>query len=152
METSARLTAAAAGGLFFSWFGHAGEFAFFMLAVIILDYITGLAAGRVNEGLNSKRARKGLFKKFGLLVLFCMGFLLDVVFARYVSNGFNFHLPFDLPIGLIVSAWIIITEAISIVENLERLGVHVPKWLKKMLRKTRGEIYTTAEKSDEEEN
>jgi len=102
-----------------------------------MDYITGILAGRAGEGLKSRVAIKGLYKKVGLIFLFCLGFLLDGAFNHYLVKGFSVEMPFDLPIGLIVSVWIFLTEAISICENLERLKVPIPSWLMKLLRKTK---------------
>jgi phage-related holin len=45
-----------------------------------------------------------------------------------------------MPIGLVISVWVIITEAISIFENLEKIGVPVPNWLIRVLRKTHDKI------------
>jgi phage-related holin len=47
---------------------------------------------------------------------------------------------FTLPIAHIVTVWIIITEAISVCENLERLGVPIPAFLIRLLRKVEKQI------------
>jgi len=140
--TQAKLAMAAAGGWFFALPGSLleWELAFITFLAIIMDYITGILAGRANEGLSSGRAVKGLYKKVGIIFLFCLGFLIDGAFNHYLAAGFGIEMPFELPIGLIVSVWIFLTEAISICENLERLKVPIPSWLMKLLRKTRKKI------------
>lgn len=141
-----KIPIATIGGLTASWFGKSWSLIVLVLAAILLDYATGILAGRANEGLNSKRATQGLYKKIGFLCLFALGFFLDIAFNHFISQGFNgFQLPFNLPIGLIISVWIVVTEAISICENLERLGVPIPLWLMKLLKKTRENAEPPAE-------
>jgi toxin secretion/phage lysis holin len=141
-----KIPLATVSGIIAAWFEDVWQLIFFAVAVIILVYITGMLAGRANEGINSKRARKGVYKKIGFLLLLALSFLLDIAFNHFISHGLRFQLPFDLPIGLIISAWIVITEAISICENLERLGVHMPPLIMRLLRKTHKEIESEDEK------
>jgi toxin secretion/phage lysis holin len=135
-ETVNKLVLAVFGCTFAAWLGHVWEVAFFAFALIILDYITGILAGRANEGLNSKRAYTGIRKKVGILCLLCLGFILESAFNGFIAYGFQFELPFALPIGLLVTVWIVILEAISILENVNRMGARVPVWLLKMLKRT----------------
>ena len=135
-----KIPLAATGGLLASRLGHVWPLILLVFAAIMLDYITGMLAGRANEGINSRRAVKGVYKKTGFIILMVLGFLLDTSFNYFIAAGFSTQLPFDLPIGLIISAWIVVTEAISVCENLERMGVPIPDPLLKLLRKTRGKI------------
>jgi toxin secretion/phage lysis holin len=130
----------AVSGLFFSWFGGVWPLILLAFAAILLDYMTGTLAGRANEGISGKKMTDGIYKKTGLILLLVFGFLMDVAFNQFIAQGFNYQLPFDMPIGLIISVWIFITEAISICENLERLGVPIPAPLVKMLRKVEQKI------------
>jgi phage-related holin len=57
-----------------------------------------------------------------------------------MDAGLSVTLPFSLPFGMILAAWIVLTESISIVENLAGLGVTVPAWLGKLLRVTREKV------------
>lgn len=135
-----KLAVAAAGGLAAAWLGHVWELIALVTFAILLDYVTGLVAGRATEGLSSRKAAKGLYKKMGFLSLMVLGFFLDVAFNYFIASGFSFEMPFNLPIGLIVSAWIVVTEAISICENIQRLGVDIPPWLIKLLNKSNENI------------
>jgi toxin secretion/phage lysis holin len=135
----AKIAAAAPFGLISAWFGSVWVMVAFAFGSILLDYATGMLAGRANEGLNSKRATRGLYKKVGILFLLFFGFLLDGAFAYFITHGLvynmSFDLPFNLPIGMIISAWIVITESISICENLQRLDVPIPRWIVFILKK-----------------
>jgi toxin secretion/phage lysis holin len=138
---SVKTLIAAIGGWFASLFMNVDWHLFaFTFGAIILDYTTGLLAGRRNEGLSSWRATKGLYKKMGLLSLLALGFFLDGAINHFVFRGFRFDIPFDLPIALVVTVWIVITEAISIIENIEKLGVTIPRFLTKLLRGTKRKI------------
>jgi toxin secretion/phage lysis holin len=131
-----------------SWLGAVWQLVAFVFVMIIMDGMTGTLAGWRNEGLDSKRAKRGLFKKFGLICLFVLGYILDDVFNHYLTATFGADIPFNMPIGLVVSAWIIITEAISVCENLDKLGVPIPGWLLKRLKKTRDDLESKEEKKD----
>ena len=134
-----------------AWFDTVWEYFAFALAAMLIDYITGMLAGRANEGLKSKKAVSGFYKKMGMLVLLFLGFLIDGFVNHYLGQGFAFDLPFNLPIGLVVSGWVFITEAISILENLQRMGVPVPKFLLNFLKKGQEKINNNNE-SEENKN
>ena len=113
----------------------------FVVFSMLLDYITGMLAGRrSNNGINSESATKGLYKKAGFLCLFCLGFFLDVAIPFFTYAGLRLEIPFATPFGVIIAAWIVITEAISVIENLSEIGVNVPEWMLKLLKQTKGQI------------
>lgn len=90
------------------------------LAVIMLvDYITGVSASFVDKRTNSKRAFKGLVKKAAMLSLVIVANQLDVVSGN--DGGFLRNAMIFFLIG---------TEGISITENMHRLGVPVPNFIK----------------------
>jgi toxin secretion/phage lysis holin len=113
----------------------------FVTVSVVLDYITGVLAGRkTKDGLQSKTAVKGLYKKAGFMCLFCLGFFIDAAIPFFVNAGLNITVPFSTPFGVIIAAWIVITESISVVENLAGMGVQIPRWLLKVLKSTRKKI------------
>ena len=139
--TNPRTLAAIAAGFGLSWsFGQVGTFAALTFIVVVMDYITGLLAGRRSDGgLVSKKAIKGVEKKVGILCLLALGIFLDISIHTMVDMEF-LNLPFNLPVAHVVTAWIIVTESISICENLQKLGVPIPKWMLKSLRKAEKNI------------
>ncbi|MDR1755105.1 MAG: phage holin family protein [Eubacterium sp.] len=124
-----------------TWLGTIWHYFAFALAAMIIDYITGIMAGRINEGLQSGKAFKGLEKKIGMLLFLFLGFLIDGAFNYFIGAGFPFEAPFHLPIGPLVSAWVFIAEAISVCENIERLGAPIPKVITNLLKKSKSNIY-----------
>lgn len=83
---------------------------FFMTA----DYVTGLAAAYVRRELSSAIGWRGLVKKTLVLIL------LLVAHVGEQSAGLNIHVEQIGAVGYIVS------EFISIVENVARAGVPIP--------------------------
>jgi toxin secretion/phage lysis holin len=113
----------------------------FVVFALVMDTITGLLAGRLTPGgLKSRLAALGLAKKTGYLCLLLLGFFLDVAIPYFAYAGLNYTIAFATPFGVIMAAWIVITEAISIIENLSNIGVAVPKWMLKFLKKAHKDI------------
>ena len=95
-----------------------------LLTLMFLDYLTGLWVGYRQKNLNSKRAYKGLQKKFLILVLLCGASLM-----HKLVPGIGFRSL----VGLFYCA----TEMLSIIENCAKCGVPIPKKLKKALEQVR---------------
>ena len=97
-----------------------------LFTLMFLDYLTGLIVGYKMQNLNSKRAFKGLRKKILVLVILCAASLMH----KLVPD-----LAFRTLVGMFYSA----TELLSIVENVAKVGVPIPKKLKKALEQLREE-------------
>lgn len=96
-----------------------------VLAFIVADFATGILRAYKNDGrVNSSKLRNGGFKKCGIVFVIMLGYVLSLTFND--SNFVIYH-------G--VQAYYIYTELISILENLEDLGVKLPKILEKILGK-----------------
>lgn len=95
-----------------------------LLALMFLDYLSGLWVGYKQQNLNSKRAFKGIQKKFLILVLLC---------GASIMHKLVPDLEFRSLVGLFYCA----TELLSIVENAGKVGVPIPIKLKKALEQLR---------------
>ena len=85
---------------------------------VVLDVITGLVKVKATgEGLSSEKATKGFWKKISLFVGLSFGIFLDYAVATVLAEVGVGVIP-ELPFALIICAYIIINEAISISENL----------------------------------
>lgn len=104
-----------------------------LFTVNVADYITGIAATRVEGGVASSSAGiKGIYKKVAMYVYVMVGWLVDAA----VNSGIETipQLATALPpefqntqfIAAGICYWIILNELISITENLYRIGVDVP--------------------------
>lgn len=85
------------------------------------DFLTGFLKAWKNKDIQSSKLRDGLTKKFGEMIIIIIS-----LFLQY-SVGFSKE------ISVFITIYISATELISITENLEKMGVRVPKWILKRL-------------------
>lgn len=93
------------------------------LVLIGADIVTGWIQASVNGTWDSTKMRKGLYRKSGEL--------LTIVVAYAIQEAIV--LPLD--VTSCISAYIIIMELLSILENLDQAGVPVPVFIKSRLGK-----------------
>ncbi len=117
-----------------------------LIAVMILDYLSGMSAAWIVGELSSKKGIKGILKKVGYLALVCVGIGVDFIIC-YCLEQIGVSFDIKMFFGLIVTIWLIINELLSILENLSRMGVPVPKWLTKITNKLK---VTVDDKADKE--
>lgn len=101
---------------------------------IIFDVVTGLLKA-INKGerLSSKKCIKGFWSKIALVVALFFGVFLDIIIP-YMLSFINITLPFNVPFGFIFGMYIILSENISIMENLFICNPKIlPKWVSTLL-------------------
>lgn len=110
------------------------------LILMCLDIMTGLINAWIKGEVDSSKLRKGLGKKLGEITCILIGEIFVVGFGltAYIAAG--------------VSIYIIVMELISICENLEKLGVPIPKFIKKSLMVANTEINEDDKKDDSKED
>lgn len=81
------------------------------LAFMAVDVITGVIKAVKNKQLNSTKAREGIYKKASFIIFIGFGYLIDYALA-YVDMGIN------IPAAISICTLVIMTEAISVLENL----------------------------------
>jgi len=87
-----------------------------LVGLVIADYILGVTAAKVNKEVDSSVGYKGIFKKAMLFIPIGICYSLDQLFGTEILRN--------------VSIWFYIgNEGISIVENLGKAGVPIPKFL-----------------------
>ena len=105
-------------GIIAAFWGEYGLFLVLVAVAVVLDVITGIVKAKAtDEGLSSEKARKGFWRKMTLFVALGFGVFLDFA-AELVISSTGITLSVGMPFALIVSAYIIINESISIFENL----------------------------------
>lgn len=105
-------------GIIAAFWGEYGLFLVLVAVAVVLDVITGIVKAKATgEGLSSEKARKGFWRKITLFVALGFGIFLDFA-AELVISSTGITLSVGMPFALIVSAYIIINESISIFENL----------------------------------
>lgn len=102
--------------------GHVDEAIKVLLAVMVLDVVTGLLKGAKAKRLKSSIMQMGIFKKAGILLAIIFASLLD----ELINDG--------QPVFRTLMVWLAIgNEGLSTVENLATLGVYMPKQIKERL-------------------
>lgn len=90
------------------------------LAFMVIDVFTGVLKAVKNKELNSTKAREGIYKKASFILFIAFGYLADYA-MHYVNMGFN------LPAAATICTLIIVTEAISVLENLGQINPDLVK-------------------------
>lgn len=122
-----------------------------LLAVMLLDYITGMAKAWHRGQLSSRVGVRGIVKKVGYLVIVCVAGVMDWLIGYGLAQaGIDIHLPFLL--GLIVTCWLVINELISILENIAAMDGPVPSWLGKLLNKLKQTVDDAVAPGEEDGN
>lgn len=125
-----------------------------LLVMMIIDYISGMSAAWREGTLNSKKGVDGVIKKVGYMALVAVAMGVDyLIFTGFAAV--NVSVGFEMLFGILVAVWLIINEMISILENLSRLGVPIPKFLTKAVKKLKITAEASGEKiteSEEKEN
>lgn len=91
---------------------------------ICIDFITGLINSWAKKEFQSSKMRTGLSKKVGEISILVLGevFTAALSLPSYFIQG--------------IAIYIIIMELMSIFENLDKMGVPVPKGVKKVINNT----------------
>ena len=109
------------------------------IALMGIDYATGILNAWLKGEIQSKKMREGLAKKFGELCVLVIGAI------------FSYGLAVPVIVLNFVSVYIMVMESISICENLNKLGVPIPKFIKRALDEANKTIQNHGEKKPDEE-
>ena len=97
-----------------------------LIALIILDYISGVIAAAVEKRLSSEVGAKGIAKKMFMLLIVALANIVDI---NVIGDG---HV-----LKTVTVVFYICNECISLIENAGRIGVPVPKKLLDVLEQLR---------------
>ena len=114
-----------------------------LICAMIIDYITGMSAAWYNSELSSKRGVKGIVKKVGYLALVVAAMIIDWLISQGLQQ-INVDLHYSVFFAVLVAVWLIINELISVLENLSRIGVPIPNFMKKLINR----LKTTVDESE----
>lgn len=97
------------------------------LILCLFDVITGYLNAWIKDDIQSTKMREGLGKKVGELVYCAVGLIINELFM----------LP---QISYFISGYICLMEIMSLIENCDKLGVPMPKVLKKKVNNIKEEL------------
>jgi len=149
MNSVSKWAASIITGAAAAFFGQYGLFFALVAAAVVLDVITGLVKVKATgEGLSSKKASRGFWKKMSLFAALTFGIFLDYA-ASHVLLSAGVVIGVETPFALIICAYIIINEAISIGENLYLSNPDsFPKWIAKRLKVARDGMEQDVDKTE----
>ena len=112
-----------------------------MVACNVIDYVTGIwAAGyRQDGGVSSYRSMRGIIKKVTMWLLVFVGAIIDQLLA-YASQTIGYQLPFTFLVACVVAMWLICNEIISILENIQDMGVNIPAFMQPLVKHIRSQV------------
>ena len=117
----------------------------------VIDYVTGLIAAKYREeAVNSYKGIRGIAKKICMWLLVVVGVIVDEL-LKYASNTVGIILPFTFLVGCIVAIWLVCNELISILENINDIGVKLPPFLQPIVKNLKNQVEKKAEIEESEE-
>lgn len=116
------------GALISAKLGILAPIIYTLVLAMLIDYITGMIASAMDEGLSSKKGIKGILKKTGYICVVAVAMITDWLIV-YITQNLGIDLPMKTFVGALVCVWLILNELVSIIENLGRAGTPLPKFL-----------------------
>lgn len=115
-----------------------------LLAVMLIDYITGMAGASYSGKLSPRVGIMGILKKAGYFALVAVGMVADyLISSALVKIGIDLKITYCF--GMIITIWLIINELISILENLGELNVPLPSFLVNIIKTLKNKVEEQAE-------
>lgn len=117
-----------------------------LVIMMVIDYITGMVSAWINKDLSSREGIIGIVKKICYMALVAVAMGVDWLMYCGISAA-KITAAYDMWFGLLVAIWLIINEMISVLENLSRIGVPMPLFLTKAVKKLKITVDNESEES-----
>lgn len=114
------------------------EYWIFLLPVIGAgaDIITGWIQATINRTWDSTKMRTGLYRKGGEILVIILAFIAEYALVPVAQAH----------VATFISIYIVLMEAISVMENLDQAGVIIPKFIRFRLGKIKDDLDNEQEK------
>lgn len=126
MENAVKFLVAVGGSAASFLFGGWSSLLSILLAFVVIDYVTGVAAAAKEGKLNSTVGGWGIAKKVSIFVIVAVAHLVDTAMG-------DAHLFRDAAVFFYIS-----NELLSLLENSGRLGAPIPPALQKAVEVLKG--------------
>lgn len=110
-----------------------------LIVAMIIDYVTGMLSAWLNAELSSKKGIKGIVKKISYLALVAVAMIVDWLICCGLQQ-INVNIKYSVFFAVLVAVWLIINELISVLENLAKMGVPIPNFLKKLIDRLKNTV------------
>ncbi|MBE6903378.1 MAG: phage holin family protein [Ruminococcaceae bacterium] len=121
-----------------------------LATVMVMDYISGIVSAWKDGCLNSRIGVIGIIKKVCYLLAIGVAIVVDLI-IQMVLTKININITMPYIFGIIVTVWFVINELISILENVSKIGVPLPAFLIKVIKRLKDTVEKTAD-TEEKEN
>lgn len=133
MEKSIKVAIVGAFSALTAWLGVLAIPVYLLVGCNIIDYLTGIMAAITRrEKVSSEVGIRGIVKKVGQWLLVVIGYLVDVV-IEYAGHAISPDFTIPVVVSICVACWLVLNEIISILENLDEVGVPLPGFLRKIV-------------------
>lgn len=152
MDKIERIGATAILAALFAWLEMIAIPFLLLVLLQVIDYVTGLVAAKYrNEKINSYKSFNGIAKKICMWLLIVVGGVLDWLIV-YVAGNVGIDLGISVIVAVIVCAWLMCNEIISILENMIDIGVQMPAFLMKITKHIQSKVEESSEIDEEDED
>ena len=105
---------------------YSHDYWIFLLPLVLIasDVVSGWIQATINSTWDSTKMRKGLFRKGGEMLVVVIAWIVGIA------------VPMDINIAVFFSAYIVLMELVSVIDNLDLAGIPMPVWIIKRLKKT----------------
>lgn len=108
------------------WLGGGNKLLIALIALVIIDYCSGLIKAIRQKKLNSEIGFRGIVKKILLFLIISLAFILEDLTR--------------IPLREVTLMFFIVNESLSILENAAASGIPLPKKLKNVLEQIGGGV------------
>lgn len=119
----------------------------------LIDYFTGVAASKFRkQQIDSYKGIRGIAKKICMWLLVGVGVIVDQLLS-YSAGVIGITLPFTFLVACVVAIWLICNEIISILENINDIGVTLPPFLQPIVKNLKSQVEqkTAIDNNDQED-
>lgn len=121
---------AAIGTIVTYYVGNLTPLFYLMVGFAASDYIAGMAAAKwyshnAEEAWNSTKAVQGFVKKVAYIFLVGVAWGIDFLILE-IHQEVHLQLDWSPFFGVFAMCYLILTEAISIMENAQKMGIEIP--------------------------
>jgi len=122
-----------------------------LVLAMVLDYATGLmAASHRGNDITSYRSINGIAKKICHLLMVAVGLIMDCLIL-YCKEIFGLSLPWSFVIAAVIAVWLTVNEVISILENIQDIGVSMPIWLLPLVKNIKSKVESLSPETEKED-
>ncbi|QNK89456.1 phage holin family protein [Sporosarcina sp. resist] len=118
-------------GLLTLMFGEWSALLTILVALVVIDFVTGMTAASLDGGLKSKNGMIGIARKVFIFAMVAVAHLIDLLL---VESGFE---STELVMTMVI-VFYAVNEILSITENAGRIGLPVPEQIKNAIEILKG--------------